>query len=107
MPRPLVEPAGAEVAVGHEGAHLEGLAVEHRGFRTQLRRGTVEAVDLNTIVAKGANGRRIGGPDRGFINRAPELLIGAWPGDSGFLGGGRHARRGPGTLLRGSFNRAG
>jgi hypothetical protein len=64
----------------------EGLEVVHRGFRTQLRSGTVEAVDV-TIVAKGSTGvrHRIGGPDSGFTIRAPELLIGAWPGDSGSL----------------------
>ncbi|MEP6691972.1 MAG: hypothetical protein ABJD07_12510 [Gemmatimonadaceae bacterium] len=65
---------------------FEGLAVEHRGFRTQLRSGTVEAVDL-TIVSKASNGdrHRIGGPGSGFSIRAPERLIGAWPGDSGSL----------------------
>ena len=64
----------------------EGLQVEHRGFRTQLRSGTVETLDL-TIVVKALNGDRIrvGGPDSGFSIRAPESLIGAWPGDSGSL----------------------
>jgi|SRR5436190_541858 hypothetical protein len=65
---------------------FEGLEVEHRGYRTQLRSGTVEAVDL-TIVVKAPNGDRIqvGGSDSGFSIRAPERLIGAWPGDSGSL----------------------
>jgi hypothetical protein len=64
----------------------EGLEVEHRGFRTQLRSGTVEAVDV-TIVAKASNGDRcrIGGAGSVFTIRAPERLIGAWPGDSGSL----------------------
>ena len=64
----------------------EGLEVEHRGYRTQLRSGTVEAVDL-TVVAKASNGdrHRVGGPDSGFSIRAPERRIGAWPGDSGSL----------------------
>ena len=65
---------------------FEGLQVEHRGFRTQLRTGTVEAVDL-TVVVKASNGdrHRVGGPGSGFSIRAPERLIGAWPGDSGSL----------------------
>ena len=65
---------------------FEGLQVEHRGYRTQLRTGTVEAIDL-TFNIKMANGERyqIGGPGSGFSIRAPERLIGAWPGDSGSL----------------------
>lgn len=64
----------------------EGLAVEHRGFRTQLRSGTVEAVDLTVIVKDSAGNRnRIGGSEAVFSIRAPERLIGAWPGDSGSL----------------------
>jgi hypothetical protein len=64
----------------------QGLQVEHRGFRTQLRSGTVEAVDL-TIIVKADNGDRIriGGPGNVFSIRAPERFIGAWPGDSGSL----------------------
>jgi hypothetical protein len=60
----------------------EGLQVEYRGFRTQLRSGTVEAVDL-TIRLK--SGHRIGGPGSVFSIRAPERLISAMPGDSGSL----------------------
>ncbi|MFT3953290.1 MAG: hypothetical protein QM722_02440 [Piscinibacter sp.] len=64
----------------------EGLAVEHRGFRTQLRTGTVEALDL-TVILKASNGDRIriGGGSSVFSIRAPERFIGAWPGDSGSL----------------------
>lgn len=64
----------------------EGLAVEHRGFRTQLRSGTVEALDL-TVIVNASNGdrHRIGGGSSVFSIRAPERLIGAWPGDSGSL----------------------
>lgn len=64
----------------------EGLAVQHRGFRTQLRSGTVEALDL-TVIMKASNGdrHRIGGGSSVFSIRAPERFIGAWPGDSGSL----------------------
>jgi hypothetical protein len=92
----IVEPlptVGLTINVVELGRHpyvvlppFEGLEVEHRGYRTQLRRGTVEAIDL-TIVVKASNGDgyRIGGPASGFSIRAPERLIGAWPGDSGSL----------------------
>lgn len=65
---------------------FEGQAVEHRGYRTQLRSGTVEAVDL-TVIISASNGdrHRVGGSASVFSIRAPERLIGAWPGDSGSL----------------------
>lgn len=64
----------------------EGLEVAHRGFRTQYRTGTVEAVDL-TIIIRAANRdlHRIGGSGCVFSIRAPELLITAMRGDSGSL----------------------
>lgn len=84
---------GVDFSVAELGTHpyvvlppSEGLEVHHRGFRTQLRTGTVEAVDL-TIISKASNGSlyRIGGGGNVFSIRAPERLIGAWPGDSGSL----------------------
>lgn len=89
---PLPE-IGLDFSVVELGKHpyvvlppFEGLAVEHRGFRTQLRSGTVEALDL-TVIVKASNGdrHRIGGGSSVFSIRAPERLIGAWPGDSGSL----------------------
>lgn len=64
----------------------EGLEVVRRGFRTQLRVGVVEAVDL-TVIVKASNGGRfkIGGPDGVFTIRSREREIAAMPGDSGSL----------------------
>jgi hypothetical protein len=63
-----------------------GLDVVRRGFRTQLRTGTVEAVGL-TVTVKAPNGdrHRIGGDGSVFSIRSPERLISAMPGDSGSL----------------------
>jgi hypothetical protein len=63
-----------------------GLEVVRRGFRTQRRTGTVEAVGL-TVTVKAANGdrHRIGGDGTVFSIRSPERLISAMPGDSGSL----------------------
>jgi hypothetical protein len=65
-----------------------GLEVVRRGFRTQRRTGTVEAVGL-TVTVKASNGdrHRIGGNGEGsvFMIRSPERLISAMPGDSGSL----------------------
>jgi hypothetical protein len=61
-----------------------GLEVVRRGYRTQLRTGTVEAVDV-TMTSKSSNGdRHLIGPNV-FAIRSPERLISAMPGDSGSL----------------------
>jgi hypothetical protein len=62
----------------------EGLEVVRRGYRTQLRTGTVEAIDL-TVTVKASNGdlSRIG--PSVFSIRSPERLISAMKGDSGSL----------------------
>jgi len=64
-----------------------GLQVVHRGWRTQLREGTVEDVDVSMIY-KMPNGerRRIGGPEHSvFSIRAPEDHVTSMKGDSGSL----------------------
>jgi hypothetical protein len=63
---------------------FEGLKVVRRGFRTQLRAGTVEAVDL-TIKTKALNGDRHRIGPSVFSIRSPEGLISAMEGDSGSL----------------------
>lgn len=76
-----------EVAGKHPFVALpafEGLEVVRRGYRTQLRTGTVEAVDV-TMTAKASNGdRHLIGPNV-FSIRSPERLISAMKGDSGSL----------------------
>ena len=65
---------------------FEGLEVVRRGYRTQLRTGTVELVHLAvTIKANNGDLVRIGGDDAVFSIRSPERLISAMPGDSGSL----------------------
>jgi hypothetical protein len=63
-----------------------GLEIVRRGYRTQLREGTVESVDV-TVDVKDSSGvvHRIGGADGVFGIRSPELLISAMKGDSGSL----------------------
>jgi hypothetical protein len=63
---------------------FEGLEVVRRGYRTQLRTGTVEAID-QTVIVKGANGDRHRIGPAVFSIRSPELLISAMKGDSGSL----------------------
>ena len=62
----------------------EGLEVVRRGFRTQLRTGTVEAID-QTVIVKASNGDRHRVGPGVFSIRSPERLISAMPGDSGSL----------------------
>lgn len=63
---------------------FEGLEVVRRGYRTQLRTGTVEAVDL-TITVTAGNGDPIQIGPSVFSIRSPERLISAMKGDSGSL----------------------
>ena len=63
---------------------FEGLEVVRRGYRTQLRTGTVEAVDL-TITVTANNGDRLRIGPTVFSIRSPERLISAMKGDSGSL----------------------
>ncbi len=63
---------------------FEGLEVVRRGFRTQLRTGTVEAVDV-TVIVKARNGDRHRVGPSVFAIRSPERLISAMGGDSGSL----------------------
>lgn len=65
----------------------EGLEVVRRGYRTQLRVGTVEVVDVTVIIKNSTTGERykIGGPDAVFMIRSREREISAMPGDSGSL----------------------
>jgi hypothetical protein len=63
---------------------FEGLEVVRRGYRTQLRTGTVEAIDV-TMTATASNGDTcLIGPSV-FSIRSPERLISAMKGDSGSL----------------------
>lgn len=64
----------------------EGLEVVRRGFRTQLRHGTVEHVRI-TIVITAPNGARVkvGDTDEVFSIRSRPFEIAAMPGDSGSL----------------------
>lgn len=64
----------------------EGLKVVRRGYRSQLRDGTVEQVETTVIVTM-SNGDRvkIGGTDSVFSIRSNEREIAAMPGDSGSL----------------------
>ncbi len=64
----------------------EGLDVVRRGYRTQLRNGTVEAVDMTVIVTDSNKARyKVGGADCVFSIRSREREISAMPGDSGSL----------------------
>jgi hypothetical protein len=63
---------------------FEGLEVVRRGYRTQLRTGTVEAVDM-TITITASNGDRLRIGPSVFSIRSPERLISAMKGDSGSL----------------------
>jgi hypothetical protein len=64
----------------------EGLEVVRRGYRTQRKEGTVEAVDMTVVIKNSAGVRtRIGGPDGVFAIRSGELDVTAMPGDSGSL----------------------
>jgi hypothetical protein len=63
---------------------FEGLEVVRRGYRTQLRSGTVEATDL-TITITASNGDRLRIGPSVFSIRSPERLISAMKGDSGSL----------------------
>lgn len=64
----------------------EGMTVAFRGYRSQRREGTVEALDVTHLVNAGAGIRyKIGGPGIGFVIRAPELHVSAMSGDSGAL----------------------
>jgi hypothetical protein len=63
---------------------FEGLEVVRRGYRTQLRTGTVEAID-QTIIVKASNGDRHRIGPSVFSIRSPERLISAMKGDSGSL----------------------
>ena len=57
-----------------------------RGFRTQLKQGTVESVDVTVRVKQDKdNYVMIGGPDCVFAIRAGELAMAAMRGDSGSL----------------------
>lgn len=61
-----------------------GLEVVRRGYRTQLRTGTVEDIELTiTITANNGDRYRIG--PSVFSIRSPERLISAMKGDSGSL----------------------
>ena len=62
----------------------EGLEVVRRGYRTQLRTGTVELLD-QTVIVKASNGDRHRIGPGVFTIRSPELLISAMQGDSGSL----------------------
>jgi len=63
---------------------FEGLEVVRRGYRTQLRTGTVEGIDM-TVTVRAANGDRIRIGPAAFSIRSPERLISAMKGDSGSL----------------------
>jgi len=62
----------------------EELEVVRRGYRTQLRTGTVEAID-QTVTVKTAKGVRHRIGPSVFSIRSPERLISAMKGDSGSL----------------------
>ena len=57
----------------------EGLEAVRRGFRTQLRVGTVEAVDVTVIIKNSSTGElyKVGGPDAVFMIRWWEREISA------------------------------
>ena len=60
-----------------------GLAILRRGYRTQLREGTVESIDVTIIIRDSAGAlHRI---ENSFGIRSPEGLISAMKGDSGSL----------------------
>ncbi len=65
---------------------FQGLEVVRRGFRTQHRVGTVDAVDMTVVITAGNGDRyKIGGPGGVFSIRSREREISAMPGDSGSL----------------------
>jgi len=62
----------------------EGLDVVRRGYRTQLKTGTIEAID-QTVTVKASNGDRFRIGPSVFSIRSPERMISAMKGDSGSL----------------------
>lgn len=66
----------------------EGMEVVRRGFRTQLKTGTVEAVGVTLITGNAMAGQKrckIGGGGTVFAIRSDEGQISGMPGDSGSL----------------------